>query len=162
MGRVRPLCPDISDVNFLGNLDGIINLDAKVAHCTVNFVMSKQKLYGTQVTSSTVDKSCFGPAKGVRTELQRIKTDTGDPFANQSRVLSRRQAAPGTAAPGKQEITSFPAGHPQVFIKGQPRLLCQFETNGSAGLLLPDCRTIESVAIRGHVVDPDRHDIASA
>jgi len=76
--------------------------------------------------------------------------------------LSRRQAAPGTATPGKQEITSFPAGHPQIFVEGQPRLLCQFKTNGSAGLLLADCRTIESVAIRRHVIDSDRYDITSA
>jgi hypothetical protein len=76
--------------------------------------------------------------------------------------LSCRQAAPGTATPGKQEITSFPTSHAQIVIKGQTRLLSQFKTNGSAGLLLSGCRTIESVAIRRHVIDPDRHDITSA
>jgi hypothetical protein len=76
--------------------------------------------------------------------------------------LSCRQAAPGTATPGKQEITSFPTSHAQIVIKGQTRLLSQFKTNGSAGLLLPDCRTIESVAIRRHVIDPDRNDITTA
>ena len=69
MGRARPLCPDISDVNFLWNLDGIVNLDTKIAHGAVNFAMSKQKLYGSQVTRPTVDQSCFGPAKGMRSKL---------------------------------------------------------------------------------------------
>ena len=36
MGRARPLCPDISDVNFLWNLDGIVNLDTKIAHGAVD------------------------------------------------------------------------------------------------------------------------------
>jgi hypothetical protein len=42
MGRARQLCPRISDLDFLRDLKGIINLDAQVANGALNFVVAQQ------------------------------------------------------------------------------------------------------------------------
>lgn len=44
-GRARQLCPSISDVDFLRNLNGVINLDAKIAHRALNLGVAEQKLH---------------------------------------------------------------------------------------------------------------------
>ena len=42
VGRAHPLCPVASHVDLLGDCQGIIDLDAKVAHGTFNFSVPKQ------------------------------------------------------------------------------------------------------------------------
>jgi hypothetical protein len=54
-GRGRQLCPGISDVNFLGNLDGIVNLNTKIADGALNFTVTEQKLNRTQISGSAVN-----------------------------------------------------------------------------------------------------------
>jgi len=44
LGRARQLCPGISGLDFLRDLDGIVNLNAKVANSALNFGMAQQKL----------------------------------------------------------------------------------------------------------------------
>jgi hypothetical protein len=41
------------------------------------------------------------------------------------------------------------------------RLFRQFEPDRAVSFLLPDSRAVESVAIRGDIVDADSHDIAT-
>ena len=72
MGRARQLCPGISDINFLGNLNRIVDLDTKVTNGALDLGVAEQKLDCTQISSSAVDQSRFGPPQGVRTELQRV------------------------------------------------------------------------------------------
>jgi hypothetical protein len=40
-GRARQLCPGTSDLDFLGDLDGIVNLDAKIANGTFDLRVSQ-------------------------------------------------------------------------------------------------------------------------
>ena len=40
-----PRTPRTSDFDFLGNGDGIVDLDAEVPHCAFHFLMSEQKLH---------------------------------------------------------------------------------------------------------------------
>ena len=89
----------------------------------------------------------------MRTELQRIETDAGDPFADQSRILSRRQPTPAAATPSEKELTSFSACQTQIIVKGLTRLVGQLEPDWSTCLLLPDGCTVKSVAIRSYVID---------
>jgi hypothetical protein len=53
-GRGRQLCPGISDVNFLGNLDDIVNLNAEIADGALNFGVAEQKLNRAQISGSAV------------------------------------------------------------------------------------------------------------
>jgi hypothetical protein len=90
-----------------------------------------------------------------------LAVDAGDPFTDQPRILPRGQAASTNITSWEQEITSFPPCQAQIFVKGLARLLCQFEPDGSTYLLLPDGRTVERVAIRSYVIDPNRHNITA-
>jgi hypothetical protein len=98
----------------------------------------------------------------VRTKLQRIETDAGDPFADQSRTLSRRQPTPAAATPSEKELASVPACHAQIIVKGLTRLVGQLEADWSACLLLPDGCTVKSVAIRSYVIDSNCYNITAA
>src|SRR5258705_11127195 len=98
----------------------------------------------------------------MRTERQRIETDAGDPLADQPRILSRRQPTPAAATPSEKEVASFPACQTQIIIKGLTRLLGQLEPDWSTCLLLPDCCTVKSVAIRRHIIDPNCYNITAS
>ena len=65
-----------------------------VTNGALDFRMAEQKLDRTQISSSAVDQSRFGPPQGVSAELQRVWTNAGDPCADQPRVLPYRETAP--------------------------------------------------------------------
>ena len=44
-----------SDLNLLGDLQGIIDLDAQVPHCRLKFGVAEQELNGSQVLRAFVD-----------------------------------------------------------------------------------------------------------
>jgi hypothetical protein len=52
----------------------------------------------------------------VGPKLERIKTDTADPFRDQVRVLPGGQAMRFAAAPSKQELPRLSSSQPQVII----------------------------------------------
>jgi hypothetical protein len=78
LGRARQLCPGTSDVDFFSNLNGIVNLDAKIANSALDLGMAQQELDRAQVAGSSIDQRGFGPAQGVRAKLQRVEPDAGD------------------------------------------------------------------------------------
>jgi hypothetical protein len=41
LGRARQLCPGTSDLDFLRNLDGIVDLNAEISNRTLNFRMTQ-------------------------------------------------------------------------------------------------------------------------
>jgi hypothetical protein len=49
-----------------------------------------------------------------------------------------------------------------MLVDGLPGLIRQFESDGASGLLLADRCSVERVAVRGHVIDAHRDDIAAA
>jgi hypothetical protein len=57
-------------------------------------------------------------------------------------------------APCEQILTWPLAGFFQEVVNGLPGLISQLELNGSAGLLLPDGRAIDRIAIRSDIFDP--------
>jgi hypothetical protein len=162
VGRGRQLCPGTSDVDFLDDLDSIVNLNTEVADSAFYFGVAEQELNCTQISGSAVDQGCFGSAKGMRTEFQPIETDAGDPLADQPCILSRRQPTPAATTPCEKDIASFPACQTQIIVKGLTRLFGQLEPDWSTCLLLPDCSTVESVAVRSYVIDPNCYDITAA
>jgi hypothetical protein len=71
-----------------------------------------------------------------------------------------RSIAP-TAAPSEQILTSSLAGFLQEVINGLPGLIRQLELDRPAGPLLPDGRTIDRIAIRSDIFDPQSDDVAA-
>src|SRR5262249_24521199 len=60
-GQSTTALPGISDVDLLCDLKGVVDLDAQVAHRTLNFLVPEQKLHCAQVARASVDQSGFGP-----------------------------------------------------------------------------------------------------
>ena len=60
-GRARQLCPGISDVDFLRDLDRVVDLDAEVANRALDLGVAKQELNGSKVPGSSVDQRRLGP-----------------------------------------------------------------------------------------------------
>jgi hypothetical protein len=62
----------------------------------------------------------------------------------------------------EQEVAGFPAEGPQVLIEGLPRLLGQFELDGTSGFPLPDAAASDRYAVRGDILDLDADHITAA
>jgi hypothetical protein len=75
LGRARQLCPGNSDLDFFTDLNGIVNLDAKVANGALDLCVAQQQLDCTQIARSAVDQCGFRPPQRVRAELERVETD---------------------------------------------------------------------------------------
>jgi len=56
----------------------------------------------------------------------------------------------------------LPVCHAQVVVEGLARLFRQLEPDWAASFLLPDRRAVESVPIRGDVIDAHRHDVTAS
>jgi hypothetical protein len=59
LGRGCPLCPSNSDVDLLGNFEGIIDFDADVPDRAFNLGVPKEQLNCPQVASPFVDHRGF-------------------------------------------------------------------------------------------------------
>ena len=69
------LCPGTSDVNFLGDLERVVDLYTEVANSAFDLGMAEQKLHRTQVPSATVDQRHYGSFGA--SNAWRICTDRG-------------------------------------------------------------------------------------
>ena len=62
LGSARQLCPGISALDFLGDFEGVVDLNAEIPHRTFNFRGSEQELNSSKVASAAVDQRRLGPA----------------------------------------------------------------------------------------------------
>jgi hypothetical protein len=42
LGRACPLCPGTSDINLLGDRQGVVDLDREITHCALYLGVTKQ------------------------------------------------------------------------------------------------------------------------
>ena len=54
IGRAPVLCLSASDVDLLGDLDSVIDLDTEVAHSAFDLQMAEQKLDRAQIPSAAI------------------------------------------------------------------------------------------------------------
>jgi hypothetical protein len=57
------LCPNDSHINLFDHFECVIDLDAKVSRCALDFGMAEQPLNGTQVAGSAIDQRGIGSAQ---------------------------------------------------------------------------------------------------
>jgi hypothetical protein len=55
-GEARQLRPGTSDLDLLGNLNGIVDFDAKISNRALDLRVAQQELDGTPVAGSSVDQ----------------------------------------------------------------------------------------------------------
>ena len=60
--------PPTSDIDLLGNREGIIYLDAQVSDSALDLGMAEQELDRTQVSSSAINQRRLGSPQRVRPE----------------------------------------------------------------------------------------------
>jgi hypothetical protein len=73
--RVGRLCPGGSDFDLFRYGKSIINLDAKVAHRTLDLCVAKQELHGSQIASPPIDQGHLGSPKRVGAEKVRVQSN---------------------------------------------------------------------------------------
>jgi hypothetical protein len=82
----RRLCPTTSDLDLLGDLNSIVDLDAKISNRALNLRVAQQQLHRTQIASSPVDQSRLGSAPRVCAELERVEADTSTTGRRDGRI----------------------------------------------------------------------------
>ena len=65
-GQSVAALPEGSDVELLGNIEGVIEFDTKVSHRAFDLGMSEQQLNRPEIAGLAVDQGCLGPPQGVR------------------------------------------------------------------------------------------------
>jgi hypothetical protein len=161
-GRARQLCPGTSDVDFLGDFNGVVNLHAKVTDCALDLGVAEQQLDGPQVSGSPIDQRGLGSAQRVCAELEGIEANAAYPLTDQAGVLSRRQPAIDTPSASEQELAGAPPCNPKMRVDCLTGLLGEFEPHRASRLLLPDSCPMEGIAMWGNVIHTDGHHIATA
>ena len=53
--RALRLCPVRSNVDLLGNSEGIVHIDAEIPHSALYLGVTEQKLNGTQISDASID-----------------------------------------------------------------------------------------------------------
>ena len=72
--------PPKSDVDLFCYREGVIDLDAEISNGALDLNMSQKELYGSQLAGSAIDQGRLGPAKGMRPEQVRVRSDVSDPM----------------------------------------------------------------------------------
>ena len=138
-GRVCPLCPSNSDVNLFGDFKRIIDLYSKVPDGALDFGVPKKQLNSAQVAGALVDHCCLGPSQRVRSKEARVKTGTGNPFGDQTSILTSRQTTIRSPATSKQEAAWLLPRRTHVIIKSLSCLFGDFKPDGCPVFF---CRTV--------------------
>jgi hypothetical protein len=161
MGRACLLCPSDSDINLFGNRERVVDLDAEIAHHAFDLGVAEQELHGSQIPRAPVDQHCLGPAQGAGAKHLRVKPDACHPVGKKASILAGCHRSIAPTAPGEQVLTWPLAGFLQEVVNGLSGLIRQLELDWSSGLLLPDGRAIDRIAIRSDILDPQGDDVAT-
>jgi hypothetical protein len=55
VGQSLSALPLISDVNLLGNSQGVVHLDTQIPDCALDLLVTQKKLHGSQIARAAVD-----------------------------------------------------------------------------------------------------------
>ena len=80
-----------SDFRLLGDLEGVIDLDAEVPHGRLELGVSQEQLHGAQVLGAPVDQRRFGSTHRVRAVIGAVQPQFVDPVPENPGVLSSAQ-----------------------------------------------------------------------
>ena len=94
--------PVIQTSIFSGNFNGVVDLDAEVAHGALDLGVSEQKLDCAQVPRSSIDQCRLRWPQRVGAELEGIEGGLRDPLPDEPSILPRGEPARRLAAPGNR------------------------------------------------------------
>jgi hypothetical protein len=82
----------VSEVDFLGDFDRIIDFDAEIPHGAFDFRVTQQQLDRAQIAGTAVDQYGLRAPQRMRAEFRRIKSNAGHPLLDEPSVLPSRQS----------------------------------------------------------------------
>jgi hypothetical protein len=82
----------------------------------------------------------------MRTKLSWVQSNAADPLGDETGILASCYTAVRTATTCEQKLAGPLVGSHQVIIDGLARLLAQFKSDGSSGLLLSHGSAIRGVS----------------
>src|SRR5262245_1248437 len=144
-GRARQLCPGTSDLDFLSDLKGVVDLYPEVSNRAFDPVMAEQKLYRSEVACPPVDERRLGPAHLMRRVFEGIKPDAADPLGNEPGVLSCGQMLIAAVTTREHALARLAATDPKMLVERLPGHLGQLEPNGTTGLALTHSRPVDRI-----------------
>ena len=87
-GKGRAGC---SELNLLGDAEGVVDLDAELTDSAFELRVSEEELYGSQVARFLINLSRLCSAHRVRAVRRMIETGALNPSMDDARVLASRQ-----------------------------------------------------------------------
>jgi hypothetical protein len=123
--------------------------------------VAKEQLNRPEVSGPPVDQGRLGSTQRMSAEQRRVKTDAGDPLRQQAGILAGGEATTLAATATKEEVAGSLLSRRNVLIDRLARLLGDLESDRKTGLVLPNGRTVDSIAMWCDVFDLEPHDVAA-
>ena len=154
--------PVPSDFGPLGQLQGVFDINAKIADSALDLGMTEQDLHRAQVARRLVDDRGFGASKGVSTVILGLEADADDPLANEAGILPRAHVPHIVVTAWEDEIVQCAATALEPSEQGLAGRLDKLELHGSFRLLLHHDRAIPNATAGNDVANADLDHIATA
>lgn len=95
-----------SNVDLLGDAQGILKFDTQVSDSAVGLCVAEQKLYGTEVASLAVNFRCFCPTQRMSAVSAGFQSNRCHLIADKSAILTRRIMRPVVNTARKHETAT--------------------------------------------------------
>ena len=105
-------------LSLLCHLQGVVNLNAKVPHGTLEFGMTQEQLNSPEILCSPVNQRGLSLAKRVSAVISRVQPQLKNPGVHYPRILAGRQMRRDVDAAREQKILRF---EPLVTVYSMPK-----------------------------------------
>jgi hypothetical protein len=149
-------------LNLLSNPEGVIYLDAKVAHRAFELCVAKQYPDSSDIARLLVNLRCLCSPHGVGAIGAGLQPDGSHPSMDDPSILPCRQMLRGFPAAWEKVAATVPSNERKPGGERIFRLLGDFKLDGPLRFLLNDGGAVSDRATRPQVLDPKLNEIASA
>ncbi|SAL05182.1 hypothetical protein AWB78_07344 [Caballeronia calidae] len=149
-----------SDFGLLSHLERVVDFNAQLAHCALQFGMCKEQLNCAQIFRSPIDQRSFGTAHRVSPIRRVVEPNRCNPAVNIPRVLPCRQMRRGTQPTWEQVIDGFQSSCRDPGRDAMQCLFRDFELNRTSGFLLHERCPRNDVAAHAYVLHLQSRQIA--
>lgn len=151
-----------SDIGPLGDLHGVLDVDAQIANGALQLRVPRQELNGPKVSRASVGQRSFGPAHRVRAVGARLEAGIFHLAMDDPGVLPRRQVGRFRHAAAEQEFRGLEVGMGDPCLDGLASRLGDLELDRSPRLMLHHDRAGCCLATMRDVRYPKLNQIAGA
>jgi hypothetical protein len=156
------LFSELSQLDLLRQLQGIVDFDAKVPNGTFQFAVAEQELACAQISGLLVNQRHLCPAQTMRPVSAWLQIDHRNPLSNEAGVLAGADViALATATREKPVIISAPSVR-EPSVDGFAGGIGYLERRRPTGLLLNHGRALAKRTAGRHVTHPQFDVVATA